>query len=316
MRHQLLLLVFLCLCACARLEPREYATFIATASPSRPAAHFGLPLASGQVVVSEIGGAASLLFSLFADQFQPFVHAGILVIEHGDPYVYEAMGTLWPALGGPPTDAMSGKVRRTSFVRFVQDKRLVGIYDPPPGVDPIKVADFALAHYRNATPFDAYFDFRNHDKLYCTEFVALALAAAGAGPIQLTPLRKNPSLEVALRWLKIEAPEIVLAGSLIAPEQHVGTLSRTYTPAQIRAYFALKCELHRRFTVDQRLGDVFRWTATGLQLRDEVSRFMREGLARFAEVPAADLITATQNLAIEILGPLSLDQPTFAAHVH
>src|SRR5262245_54174479 len=54
------------------------------------------PLASGQIVVSETGSALSLFFSLFTVDYARWVHAGIVAIEDGEVFVYDANGTPWP----------------------------------------------------------------------------------------------------------------------------------------------------------------------------------------------------------------------------
>ena len=300
-------LLTLLLAACASLEQKHFPTLISAASPGQPATYLGLPLASGQIVVSDAAGPGGLFFALMLEQFFPFVHAGLIIVEDGRPYVYDATGQFFLHFGGPPTDAMRGGIGRVALDEYLRHAAVVAIYDPPPGVDRARVAAFARDHYARETEFDPYFDSANRDKFYCAEFVALALEAGGAQAVPLAPMSGNPSLKVVLDWLKIRASKVIPASALIDEGRHVGTLSLKFSPAQIQAYFDLKRELHRRFTPDQKLGNVFHWSGRDLKLRDEVQQFMTRGLGIFAgQEPRSPRSTAetVQALAAEIMGPV------------
>jgi hypothetical protein len=93
------------------LTPAAYRTFDAESASEGELDFHGLPLQSGQLVVSDSGEADSLLMSMFGEEYTPYGHAGILSIEDGKAYVYEGYALLWPFLGGPPTDAMRGRIR-------------------------------------------------------------------------------------------------------------------------------------------------------------------------------------------------------------
>jgi hypothetical protein len=269
--------------------------------------HGGLPLSSGQIIVSERANAGSLFVSLAAEQFRPFIHAGVIVIEEGKPYVYDEFGSMRPALTGPPTDGMRGSVRRVPLKAFLRSVRIAAIYDVPAGVDAGAVAEFARVSRAARKPFDPYFDARSSDRLYCTEFVARALEAGGATAIRETPLRDNASYAVVLAWLKIRAPGLILAGDLVSGEP-VALLSRRYSPAQIAAYFELKRELHRRYSADQRLANVFEWSRmTGLHLRPRVREYLDEGIRRAAagkDLTREETAAYARQLAADMLGPL------------
>ena len=94
-----------------------------------------LALRSGQVLVTDSGGPAALFFALFAAEYSPFVHAGILVMEDAGPYVYETYGQIRPRFGRRPTDLIRGHVTRTPLAEFVRRGKYVEIYDLPAGVD-------------------------------------------------------------------------------------------------------------------------------------------------------------------------------------
>ena len=65
------------------LQPTAYRTFDVE-SPSVGELDFhGLPLQSGQLVVSDSGDPDSLLMSMLGEHYTPYGHAGILSIEAG-----------------------------------------------------------------------------------------------------------------------------------------------------------------------------------------------------------------------------------------
>ncbi len=298
---------------CAHVDVRRYATFDVTPGAGHAETYQGLPLESGQIIVSDQGTPVSLFIALAGAQFQPFVHAGVISIEAGEPFVYESRATIDPIMWGPPTDSASGRVRRTPFDTYVARQRIVGIYDPPDNVDRARVAAFARQSYADKTPFDPYFDDSDHAKVYCSEFVAVALESAGADRIEVTPVNGNPSLRVVLEWLKVPPTGIVFAGSLVESARPVALLSKRYSPAQVEAFFALKRELHRRFTDDQRLGNVFVWRMGSVGFRPEVASFLDAGLSAAGRpgVSAESSDALVASLADRMLGPFvdSADNP-------
>jgi hypothetical protein len=293
-RHSglLLALVLATLSGCVSLPP-DVAAELEPAREDQPN-HFR-KVQSGQLIVSDAGAPDSLLLSLLGEEYSPFGHAGIVSIEDGKVYVYEGYATIRPFIAGPPTDAMSGRIRRVTIESYVKRQRVTAIYDPPASVDKAAVAAFARARHLDGTQFDPYFDWRDHTRLYCTEFAALALQAGGMPMPALVRLRDNPSLAIALGWLKITAPQIVTATSLTLGAERVALLSLSYDADEIGAYFAAKRELHRRFTADQKLGNLFSWSWRGLKLRPQIAAFLEASRVRRNEPVAA--------IADELLGP-------------
>ena len=289
------------LAGCTSFSPREFQAFHAEAyndaeSSSADDYDFhGLRLRSGQLIASDAGGADSLLLSLMGEQFTPFLHAGILAIEDGEAFVYESYATIRPFIVGPPTAAMRGRIRRITLERFLGRQRVTAIFDPPASVDKSAVAAFARARHLDGTPFDPYFDWRDRSALYCTEFAALALHAGGAPLPRAVPIRNNRSLRVALKWLRISAPEIVTVAALTQDAKRVAIISRRLDTLEVEAYFAAKRELHARFTADQKLGNVWSWSPFGLRLRPHIVEFFQASRARAGDDPA--------DVALEILGP-------------
>lgn len=241
--------------------------------------YHGVPLSSGQIVLTEEGSAFSQFLTIGTQRFVPYTHAGILLIEDGSPYVYDMRAAMHLNWSGPPTDALQGGVMRHTLQWVIDKNRIVAIFDPPPRADRGKLIDFVHASVARRVAFDPYFDYADHSRYYCAEFVAVAMQQAGASVPELMPIRDNRSLAVVLRWLKFHDTRIMPAGAFAAPWRRVAIFSRTLTPAQITAYFAIKRELHRRFTRDQRLGVLFQWQGGKLRFRPEVEAFRRQGLA-------------------------------------
>jgi hypothetical protein len=264
----------------------------------------GVPLQSGQLVVSDAGAPDTLLLSLLGEQYSPYGHAGIVSIENDKAYVYEGYATLRPIFSGPPTDAMRGNIRRVTLEHYIRRQRVTAIYDPPADVDKAAVVEFARARHRDGTEFDPYFDWSDHSRLYCTEFAALALHAGGAPLPAPVRVRDNRSLRVALDWLKVSAAQIVTATSLTQGAERVALISRRYDARQVEAYFAAKRELHRRFTPDQKLGNIWSWSWRGLGLRRPIADYL-EASRLWPHQTAADL-------ADQLLGPFA--QPALHAH--
>ena len=181
------------------------------------------------------------------------------------------------------------------------------IFDPPPGVD----ADALTRHIHEVEEqdleFDAYFDFSDHTRLFCTEFVELTLRAAGAESTSLVPMRQNPSLATLLRWVQLPTKEMLPAGLFIDRERYRAALGQFDSRVTAHAYFAAKRELHRRFTDEQRLGSVFRMQASSnITLRPEVFDFLNRAVHTFDDAPPPSLEvieTRIGALADELLGP-------------
>ena len=259
---------------CATLGPANYRSFEVDVTRSYDLMYRGLPLRSGDFIVSDEGEAETLLFSLIGDAHSSFVHSGIVSIERGRPYVYEAYATVHPFGQQPPTDTARGGIQRVTLEHYLQRQRISAVFTASDNIDRTKVVSFAQARYRDGTAFDPYFNWLDHDALYCTEFVALALHEGGASLPVTTTIRRNPSLQVALDWLKVAAKDLVTADALTVGAQRVALISRRDSPIQIAAYFAAKRELHARFTADQKLGNIWRWTWRGLALQPQVAAFI------------------------------------------
>ncbi|MDP2322785.1 MAG: hypothetical protein Q8N51_02015 [Gammaproteobacteria bacterium] len=304
------LLAGLVLAGCETINTASFDTWdVAPEVVQVPAelSYHGIPLHSGQIVASEQGSPQSLFLSLLVADPYPWVHTAVLAIEDGVPWIYESQGRVRPSLSGPPNRNIGGGVRRVSLESFIGRQRFVGIYEPPPGVDAARVAAYARERFLAGTPFDAYFDLQDPSKVYCGEFTTLALAAGGAPARRLSAFTPNRSVRVVTDWLEIDTDEIVAAGAVVADARRVALISARHTERQIDAYFDMKDELHRRFTVDQKLGNVLSFSSiTMLDFQPEVREYMNRvnTEARTWDGLSAQAVRGrVQALAAEAFGP-------------
>lgn len=233
----------------------------------------GLRLRDGQVAVIEDGEPLSFALNLLAEEYRPYVHAGLIVMDDGQPFVYEAWAIYKPRFSGRPTRDPGGGVRRVTLSSFLRRPGIIAIHEPPPGVDGAVVARYARAAHATRTPFDEFFDSRDARSVYCAEFVARAWEAAGAAAFAGIAVNGNDSVRELLDWFEVRAPRLVLAGELLQGAR-VGLIDRKRNLAQIGRHFERRRELHRRFTRDQRLGNVFAWNGMTLRFRPQVEAYL------------------------------------------
>jgi hypothetical protein len=249
--------------------------------------YLGMPVRSGQLVLTESPDATSFVFVLVPKAFHPFTHVAILSLENGEPWVYDITGEVktFP-LRKRLTDNVSGKMYRRSLIEYVAPNLYAEIFDPPPGADGERIAAFARQKYAEGVDFDAYFDFEDHSKLFCSEFVELAIESAGGPRAELEPPNPNPSLIRGLGWLGVAAGNVLPAGRYADPKRFVGALGQFPSRTAAWSYFEAKREIHRRFTVDQRLGFLLSIDGDGaIQVRPEIAAFAADASRLFDEDP-------------------------------
>jgi len=294
------------LSGCAQYPVRVLENF---SEPKAAHSFNGVAIDSGDIVISQPYGPLSLFFALYPREFQPYMHAGVLVIEDDRAYVYHAMGVIKPAFGGPPTRSVGGGIFRTPLDEFIYAQRYVEIFQPDPAIERARVVAFARAQYRNGTPFDPYFDSEDRRRLYCTEFVAAALEAGGAEPFPVRPNRVNPSLQMIKEWLGVRANGSIQASDLIIGYRHTATFSAEDSLTRTRLRIAAYREIYRRFTPDQKLGNVFQWDGTRLEFRDSVHEFLAAALVLSDDAanPSPDEIdAAVAALARKMFGAVQM----------
>lgn len=283
--------------------------------PEQPAEleYQGLPLRSGQVIVSDGNSPRSLLLELMAAEFAPFGHAGIIVIEGGEAWVYDGYAHLDLRFWEPPTARLNGRIRRIPLADILAGNSVVAIYEHT-SLDLAPVAAFAKAAHTKKTPFDGFFDFRTKEALYCTEFVARALESANHPEVRVTPRTDNASLLRAMRWLELDTPGFILPSAVIERAQRVALLSPTLTEPEIETRIAVRAELHRRFAATQKLGDLFRWSVLGPRYRAPVEAFSEQMMALAAtNEDAAWEVTKHANSFFDAPKPVARLMPSYRA---
>lgn len=272
---------------------------------------------TGQVILTESGGPISALMALIPGEFHPFSHAGIIVVEAGEAVVYEARGAYKMGPGTPASSWFEDRsgILRLSIDEYLQREKYAMVYAPPAGIDTQAVAGFARRHYEAGTPFDPYFDDRTGEALYCAEFVHTALSAGGWRGIVSIPERSNPSLRKVLDWWGIRGDGVMPVGLLVAESRYVGELGGSKYRVDALVFNAFKAEIHRRFTPDQKLGNIFEsngdllFREPVLRLLRESKRLQRERDTTLTFETARDRV---ETLAAEMFGPF----PSTHAEIH
>ena len=292
------------------IAERQVRTLDSRPDDKTPRSLMGLPLRTGQLVLTEAPGDLSFFFPLVPKTFYRFTHAALLVFEDGQPFVYDIVGELSvldAIYADRPTDAVAGKVRRNTFYDYVKPNLYAEIYDPPEGVDPDKLAAWIQQKYRDETPFDPYFDYADHDALFCTEFVSQALEAAGSKTIELVPRKPNASLKEGIAWLNVPDGKFLPAGLFADPKRYRGACGSFPNLNMVRSYYAAKREIHRRFTADQKLGNIFLLDGLEIFPRPELDDFVRRSTGLFArereQIDEATINQAVGELAAQLFGP-------------
>lgn len=122
-------------------------------------------LKSGNVVVRTGLGADSYILSQMNLKDKTYSHCGIVMVEHGYPFVYHCIG------GEDNPDA---RMRRDSAKLFFSPDRNFGIgiiaYDIP-GDKEDSLRHMVHHLYSRRPKFDMSFDLATDDRLYCAEFI-------------------------------------------------------------------------------------------------------------------------------------------------
>lgn len=283
------------------IERNDLATWDTTDTDAKT-----LPLESGQIIVTSSGDALDVFIGLLTPEYNPYVHAAVISLENGKPYVYEAFGRHWlNPFAASPTDAVSGRIKRVPLFHFLKRYEYIEVWDPA-GVDKASVVAFARSHFRRKTPFDPHFDAGDSAALYCTEFVALALEAGGGMPVAPIANRVNRSARILLDWLGIP-DRLIQADSLVAGGKQIATLSLVRTRTEITIADEVRREIHRRFTCDQKVGNVFQLTGATVLFREPVQKFSDAARLLFntTETPQDGRIVrnAVRELANHHFGP-------------
>ena len=129
-------------------------------------------LQSGDIVLRMGAGADSRMLAELNQKDKTISHCGIVMIEHGYPFVYHSIGG---------EDNPDERLRRDSASFFFSPHHNMGIavvqFDY--GTDKInELRSVVYNYYRQRPKFDMKFDLKTDDKLYCAEFVYKAVNKA------------------------------------------------------------------------------------------------------------------------------------------
>ena len=135
----------------------------------------------------------------------------------------------------------------------------------------------------------------------------LALDAGGWQAPAPIPFPDNPSLTTVRHWPGISDRDTVQAQQLIAPERFVAALSVFRQQERFHFYIELKRVLYRRFTPDQKLGNLFDWNGRTLDLRPPAKDLIVAGVKMYRgrEVPSlAQARKDIRALAVQMFGTM------------
>jgi hypothetical protein len=277
----------------------------------------GLAIKSGQLVLTESPDATSYVFVLIPKKFYPFTHAAVISVENGEPWVYDVTGEVktFP-FKKRVMDNVTGKMYRRRLFEYVAPNLYAEIYDPPAGTDGEKLAAYVRQKYAEGIEFDAFFNYHDHSKLFCSELVSMGITASGGPTILPGPSNPNPSVIEGMKWLGVPPGEALAAGAFADPSRYVGALGQFPTRTAAWSYFEAKRELHRRFTMDQRLGYVLSIDGNGrVDVRPEISAFTARAGHLFDSDPNPPepgdprIEAAVKKLAAQMFGPFPETSP-------
>lgn len=236
------------------------------------------PFRTGQIVIAESAGPHSLLFGLSTSAFFPFTHAGVIRVDEttGEPWVYDMAAEFRPRFARTPQAALVGGIRRQPLFAYMAGYLYAEVYDPPAAVNRAAMAAHLDQLWRRGVRFDAGWDSDEPDRLFCTELVADVLAAGGAPRPTPVPLTANPSLRTVLQWFGVPDRDVLPAALFgqLPGMQRVAAFSAWRSETAARAYLAAKRELHRRFTPDQRIGNLVGLEGSSLFVRPAVAQLL------------------------------------------
>jgi hypothetical protein len=129
-------------------------------------------LKSGYIVLRMGAGADSRMLAELNQKDKTYSHCGIVMVEHGYPFVYHSIGG---------EDNPDERLRRDSACFFFSPQHNMGIavvqFDY--SADKInELRDVVYNYYRQRPKFDMKFDLKTDDQLYCAEFVYKAVNKA------------------------------------------------------------------------------------------------------------------------------------------
>jgi Permuted papain-like amidase enzyme, YaeF/YiiX, C92 family len=139
-------------------------------------------LREGDLVVRMNRDPSSRFIKYFNHKDKNFSHAGIVLFEHGYPYVYHIIN------GEENPDQ---KMRMDSLGHFSSPRRNVayGIYRYDMSANEIsKLKIIVHEWYAKGMRFDSLFSLKSDDRMYCSEMISKALTEATGKRITIEPI--------------------------------------------------------------------------------------------------------------------------------
>ena len=138
-------------------------------------------LKEGDLVVRLNRDPSSRFIKYFNHHDKSYSHSGIVLFDHGYPYVYHIID------GEENPD---GKLRIDSLNRFCNSRKNIayGIFRyEMSGAEIRKLKNVMNKYYAKGIQFDEAFNFTSDDKMYCSEMVSKALKDATGKRISIEP---------------------------------------------------------------------------------------------------------------------------------
>lgn len=272
-------------------------------------------LKTGHILLTDSPKPTNFLILAMYPEFSPFFHVGIIEVEGDNIFVYEANGEINKlsamaglAGGSAPSDSIIGHVKKTPLDVFLSESRTISIFSPPPQADIQALVNFSDYHAKSRTPFDAYFDAADSTRLYCSEFVSLALRTAGVKGNFLVKMRNNPSLQKVRNWMKVPDNSIIPGYKLVSPGSWVGTVSLDYSELELQVDRAIKLELYQRFSANQKVGNVVNFGGDDDFVK-EIKQFRQIAFALFEKqkgrISVDEVVRKVRSAADSILGTMN-----------
>jgi hypothetical protein len=143
-------------------------------------------LKEGDLVVRMNRDPSSRFIKYFNHKDKNYSHAGIVLFEHGYPYVYHIIN------GEENPDQ---KLRMDSLRNFCSPRKNVayGIYRYDMSDSEIgKLKVLVHEWYTKGVLFDSLFSLQSDDRMYCSELISKAVAGATDKRIQIESIQLNP----------------------------------------------------------------------------------------------------------------------------
>ncbi len=261
-------------------------------------------LRNGFILTSESSDPLQLFTLLGAERFSPSVHIGVVEVVGDDVYVYDTNADIgkYYLEGKSPSDTMKGRVRRQKLRSFLEKAEVINIFSIPSEVNAQKLVAFVKRHWMAGTPFDPYFDLHENEKLYCSELIALALRHAGGRVYPPVRMRANRSLDVIRRWMRIDATQFLFPYSLVETRNWIGTVSVRFNQQTLLLDRLIKYELYRRFTRNQKIGNVLQRSGINVTVKENIRQFALEVDKLQPENDLNVLYGKVRKIADQVLG--------------